>query len=181
MAALPPADEELSLPALLESLLFVADGPVPAGRLAEVLEITPAEVMTLLEELSAEYAHRGLRLQWSGRKMVQLTTAPTAAQAVERFLGLQSTVRLSPAAMETLAMIAYRQPITRPRVDLIRGVNSDGVIRTLLSRGLVEQIGRQETVGRPVLYGTTPAFLQHFGLGSLQELPVLEKESSDGD
>jgi segregation and condensation protein B len=113
--------------------------------------------------------------------MVQLTTAPTAAQAVERFLGLQSTVRLSPAAMETLAMIAYRQPITRPRVDLIRGVNSDGVIRTLLSRGLVEQIGRQETVGRPVLYGTTPAFLQHFGLGSLQELPVLEKESSDGD
>jgi segregation and condensation protein B len=181
MAALPPADEELSLPALLESLLFVADGPVSARRLAEVLEITPAAVATLLEELSAEYAGRGLRLQWSGRNMVQLTTAPTAAQAVERFLGLESTARLSAAAMETLAIVAYRQPITRPRVDIIRGVNSDGVIRTLLTRGLLEQIGRQETVGRPVLYGTSPAFLQHFGLGSLQDLPELGKETSDGE
>lgn len=181
MAALPPADEELSLPALLECLLFVADGPAAVGRLAEVLEIAPAAVMTLLEELSANYDGRGLRLQWSGRQMVQLTTARTAARAVEHFLGLESTARLSPAAIETLAIVAYRQPITRPWVDLIRGVNSDGVIRTLLSRGLLEQVGRQETVGRPVLYGTTPAFLQHFGLGSLQELPELEEESSGGE
>ncbi len=114
---------ELSLPALLESLLFVADGPVPAGRIAAVLDITPEAVLVLLKELEAAYAGRGLRLQWSGKNSVQLTTAPTAASAIERFLGLETSTRLSPAALEALAIIAYQQPVTRPQVDGIRGVN----------------------------------------------------------
>ena len=167
--------EQLSLPALLESLLFVADGPVAASRLAEVLEITSEAVMVLLAELDESYQSRGLRLQWPGATTVQLTTAPAAASAIELFLGLEFTSRLSPAAMEALAIIAYRQPVTRPMVDAIRGVNSDGVIRTLLSKGLIEEVGRAQTPGRPILYGTTPAFLQHFGLVSLEELPELEE------
>lgn len=165
---------QLSLPALLESLLFVADGPVSAGRLAETLEITPEAALVLLRELEGAYAGRGLALQWSGGNTVQLTTAAAAASAIERFLGLEATSRLTPAAMEALAIIAYRQPAGRPQVDAIRGVNSDAVIRTLLSKGLIEEVGRAQAPGRPILYGTTPAFLQHFGLVSLDELPALE-------
>jgi segregation and condensation protein B len=167
---------ELSLPALLESLLFVADGPVPASRIAAVLDITPEAVMVLLKELAESYAGRGLRLQWSSKNSVQLTTAPTAAAAIERFLGLETSTRLTPAALEALAIIAYQQPVTRPQVDGIRGVNSDGVIRTLAAKGLIEEVGRKESPGRPILYGTTPAFLGHFGLTSLEELPELEEE-----
>jgi len=99
---------------------------------------------------------------------------------VERFLGLEATSRLSRAALETLAIIAYRQPISRPQVDAIRGVNSDGVIRSLLSKGLIEEVGRAEGPGRPILYGTTAAFLQAFGLTSLDELPPLEIPEGGG-
>jgi len=175
----PETNTPLPLPALLESLLFVADGPVSAGRLAEALEITPEAALALLKELEAGYTDRGLRLQWSGNNSVQLTTAPAAAVVIERFLGLESTARLSPAALEALSIIAYHQPATRPQVDAIRGVNSDGVIRTLVSKGLIEEVGRKETPGRPILYGTTPAFLQHFGLVSLDELPELEEVTGD--
>jgi segregation and condensation protein B len=171
--SLEPAPD-LSLPALLESLLFVADGPVPAGRLASVLEITREAVLVLLKELEESYADRGLRLQWSGNDSVQLTSAPTAARAIERFLGLGSSSRLSAAALEALAIVAYRQPVTRPQIDGIRGVNSDGVMRTLVGKGLIEEVGRKDAPGRPILYGTTPAFLQHFGLVSLDELPEFE-------
>jgi len=171
---LSQAAPHLPLPALLESLLFVADGPVSADRIADVLGITPEAVLALLKELEEAYTGRGLRLQWSGDKTVQLTTAPAAALVIEHFLGLDETSRLSPAALEALAIIAYRQPATRPQVDAIRGVNSDGVIRTLLSKGLIEEVGRKETPGRPILYGTTPAFLGHFGLVSLDELPEFE-------
>ncbi len=170
------AADQLSLPALLESLLFVADGPVPASRMAEVLEITSEAVLTLLKELEESYSGRGLKLQWSGKNTVQLTTAPTAAPVVERFLGLEFSSRLSTAALEALSIVAYRQPVTRPGVDAIRGVNSDAVLRTLMSKGLIEEVGRKESPGRPILYGTTPAFLQHFGLVSLEELPQLESD-----
>jgi segregation and condensation protein B len=101
---------------------------------------------------------------------------------VERFLGLEATTRLSRAALETLAIIAYQQPVTRPVVDSVRGVNSDGVIKSLLSKGLLQEVGRSEGPGRPILFGTTPEFLQHFGLNSLSELPSLnlpEEESKD--
>ena len=170
--------EEPEAAALLESMLFVASGPVSLQRLARTLEVSPEVVRGLLRALEAEYAGRGLRLQWSGNE-VQLTTAPEAAAVVERFLGLETTSRLSQAALEVLAIVAYMQPATRPEIDDIRGVNSDGALRTLLSRGLLEEVGRRETPGRPILYGTTPDFLQYFGLGSLQELPPLAREDEE--
>ena len=166
-------DDVLSLTARVESLLFVADGPVPTGRLAEVLEATPGQVRRALADLEANCASRGLRLQRAGNR-VQLVTAPEAAPHIERFLGLERRTRLSRAALETLAIVAYRQPITRPGIEVIRGVGSDSVLRTLLSTGLIEEVGRAPTVGRPILYGTTFEFLQHFGLRGLDELPPLD-------
>lgn len=164
--------EEMNIPALVESVLFVASGPVPVSRLARALEVTTAVVEDALQTLATAYRQRGLRLQWSG-SAVQLTTAPAASGAIERFLGLELTTRLSQAALEVLAIIAYMQPVTRPQIDQIRGVNSDGALRTLLSKGLIEEVGRMETPGRPILYGSTPEFLQHFGLNTLAELPAL--------
>lgn len=162
----------LTLEAAVESLLFVADGPVPVARLAEALEVNLREVEAALEALSAAYAERGLSLQRI-RDKVQLTTAPAAAERVQRFLGLAASAPLSKAALETLAIIAYQQPVTRPQIDAIRGVNSDSVIKNLLAKGLIEESGRTEGPGRPVLYGTTAEFLQHFGLTSLADLPPL--------
>jgi len=170
-------DGLLSLAAQVESLLFVADGPVSIGRLAEALEVAPARVERALAGLEATCAGRGLRLQRAGNR-VQFVTAPEAALCVERFLGLERRTRLSRAALETLAIIAYRQPITRPEIETIRGVGSDSVLRTLLSVGLIEGVGRAPTVGCPILYGTTFEFLQHFGLRGLDELPPLEELSS---
>lgn len=166
----------LDTTALLESLLFVASGPVTADRLAAALETTPSVIHSLLKTLEAFYQERGLRLQWSSGNQVQLTTAPAASSVIERFLGLEVTSRLSQAAMEVLAIVGYMQPVTRPQVDQIRGVNSDGALRSLLSKGLIEEVGRLDTPGRPILYGTTPEFLQHFGLVGLEEMPPLTEE-----
>lgn len=167
--------KELSEVALLESMLFVASGPVAVSRLAKVLNCSASKTQKLLDTLADSYQDRGLRLQWNNQQ-VQLTTAPAASKVIEQFLGLELTTRLSPAALEVLAIIAYMQPITRPQVDNIRGVNSDGALRTLLSKGLIEELGRLETPGRPILYGSTPEFLQHFGLSTVEELPPLEDE-----
>jgi segregation and condensation protein B len=166
--------------ALIESILFVASGPVSTGRLAKTLDITPTAVTNLLQELESDYQARGLRLQWSGSS-VQMTTAPENSAVVERFLGLELTTRLSQAALEVLSIVGFLQPVTRPQVDQIRGVNSDSSLRTLLSQGLIEEMGRMETPGRPILYGTTPEFLQHFGLRSIDDLPPLEDEAFDED
>lgn len=173
-------NNHLSLAALVESLLFVAEGPVELRRLAAALEVSVSDIETALAELERSYHSRGLRLQ-RARDRVQLTTAPQAAPYIERFLGQGSKSRLSLAALETLAIIAYRQPITRPEIEAIRGVSSDGVIRTLLSKGLIEEVARAEGPGRPIQYGTTFAFLQHFGLTSLQDLPPLTAEESADD
>jgi segregation and condensation protein B len=173
-----PAVSNLSPAAQIESLLFVASGPVSTYRLATVLDMGQTAVHNLLEEMTADYAQRGLRLQWSGNA-VQLTTAPEASALVEHFLGLEVTSRLSQAALEVLAIIAYMQPATRPQIDDIRGVNSDGALRTLLSKGLIEEIGRMETPGRPILYGTTTEFLQHFGLAGLDEMPPLPEDEEE--
>ena len=175
-----PGDGLLSLEAQVESLLFVADEPVSVGRLAEALEVTPGQVENALGELGTSYAGRGLRLQRAGSR-VQLITAPEAACYVEKFLGLEARTRLSRAALEALAVIVYRQPITRPELEAIRGVSCDSVLRTLLSVGLIEEVGRAPTVGRPILYGTTFDFLQHFGLGGLEELPSLDEVPVDGE
>jgi segregation and condensation protein B len=170
-----PTNAELDTAALLESLLFVASGPVSADRLAKSLELPASYVLNVLRSMDEEYQKRGLRMQWSG-SLVQLTTAPESSAAVERFLGLEVTTRLSQAAVEVLAITAFLQPTTRPQIDQIRGVNSDTALKTLLSFALVEEIGRKDTPGRPILYGTTPDFLQYFGLQSLSELHPLSEE-----
>ncbi len=170
--------DEMTHTATLESILFVASGPVSTARLGTVLNMSPATVRSLLLDLEQSYLERGLRLQWIGQN-VQLTTAPEASEVVERFLGLEVTTRLSQAALEVLAIIAYLQPITRPSIDSIRGVNSDAALRTLLSKGLIEEQGRMDTPGRPILYGTTPEFLQHFGLSIIDQLPPLSDEEEE--
>jgi segregation and condensation protein B len=162
----------LDIPAALESLLFVSAEPVPPSQLATALEVSVAAVEQGLKQLDGELQTRGLRLQRHGGR-VQLTTAPEMAETVDRFLGLEATSRLSRAALETLAIVAYQQPVTRPQIESVRGVSSDGVMKSLLSKGLVQEVGRAEGPGRPILYGTAPEFLQHFGLNSLTELPPL--------
>jgi segregation and condensation protein B len=163
----------LDIPAALEALLFVSAEPVPPSQLATALEVSVSAVEQALKQLDGELQTRGLRLQrHSGR--VQLTTAPEMAEKVERFLGLEATSRLSRAALETLAIVAYQQPVTRPQIEAVRGVSSDAVMKSLLGKGLVAETGRADGPGRPILYGTTPEFLQHFGLSSLVELPPLE-------
>jgi segregation and condensation protein B len=163
----------------LESLLFVAAEPTPVARLALTLEASTEEVELALAELkkACETHRRGLRLQRKGDR-VQLTTAPEATPFVESFLGHDQNTKLSLAALETLVVIAYRQPITRADMEAVRGVNCDGVLRTLIARGLVEPVDRLEQPGRPYLYGTTYQFLQYFGLSDLSELPPLPEEAT---
>lgn len=161
-----------SLPMLLESLLFVADQPVSVGDLARVLDLPRPAVERALKDLDQSLAGRGLRLQRVGSQ-AQLVTAPEAAAFIQRFLGLESTARLSRPALETLSIIAYRQPATRPEIEALRGVNTEGAVRTLLARGLVAPLGRRDTVGQPVEYGTTFQFLEYFGISGLHELPPL--------
>lgn len=181
---LPAANEnaaaERPLLSTLESLLFVADAPVEPARLAQALRSSLAEVNAALTQLRAEYEshNRGMRLQERNGK-VQLVTNPAAAQAVEEFLSLDLTTKLSGPALETLAIIAYRQPVTRTQIEAVRGVDCSGMVRKLEQQGLVEEVGRLETPGRPILYGVTDLFLQHFGLTHLEELPALPELDAD--
>src|SRR5512136_406147 len=177
---LPAENFEIEMPlsVKLEALLFVAAEPVATAQLAEALDVAPSVVERGLNELDASLANRGLRLQrHAGR--VQLTTAPELAELIERFLGLEATSHLSRAALETLAIIAYQQPVTRPQIDAIRGVNSDSMMKSLLSKGLILESGRADGPGRPILYSTTPEFLQHFGLNSILEMPPLAKPEEE--
>ncbi len=174
----PPTDQA-ALPALLESVLFVAAEPVAVARLAQLLETSQEAVEIALADLADTYrtARRGIRLQRKGDR-VQLVSAPEAAPYVERFLGLDAGSKLSPAALETLSVIAYKQPLTRADLEAVRGVNCDGVLRTLLARELIEPVGRLEQPGRPFLYGTTARFLQYLGLESLADLPPLPENDA---
>ena len=163
-----------SLPRVLEALLFVADEPIAPAALGRALELTPAQVRRGLDELAETLRDetRGVRLQ-QGPDGAQLVTAPDVATTVEHFLGLEANRRLSNAALETLAIVAYRQPVTRHVIEQIRGVNSDGAIATLRARGLIEGIGRAPGPGRPLLFSSTQRFLEHFGLERPDELPPL--------
>ncbi len=171
-----PRETEFELPALIEALLLVASGPVAVADLAEIAGARLDEIDLAVSRLT-EIQDRGWVVQ-RHQDQVQLATAPRFAGHIRRFLGLEREARLSSAALETVAIVAYRQPVTRSTIEAVRGVDSTGVIATLLSRGLVEAGGRAETPGQPYQYVTTPAFLQHFGLSSLDELPPLG--SSDG-
>jgi len=159
----------------IEALLFVSSGLISIGQIGKTLDISESEVERTLRSLDDHYKEHGhgLRLM-RVKNRVQLMTAPELSETIEAFLGLEATSTLSQAALEALAIIAYKQPITRPEVDVIRGVNSDTVMRTLLTKGLIEELGRAETPGRPIFYGTSAEFLQYFGLESLDSLPFID-------
>jgi segregation and condensation protein B len=163
----------------IEALLFVASGPVTTAQLAESLGLDVKVVEENLTQIQKDYDEsRGLAIQRHGGR-VQLTTSPSLAADIERFLGLEAIARLSRAAVETLAIIAYRQPISRPSIEAIRGVSSDGVMKNLLTKGLIQEVGRAEGPGRPVLFATTVDFLQHFGLSSIEQLPPFESTEEE--
>lgn len=164
---------------LIESLLFVAAEPIAVRDLARAIELPLDAIEAALEHLQDEYRERGIRLL-RHHDQVQLVSAPEAALVVERFLGVQhSAPRLSNAALETLAIIAYRQPITRSGVEVVRGVDCSGPIRTLLQRNLIADVGRLQAAGRPTLFGTTEEFLKQFGLDHVSRLPELPEIKSE--
>lgn len=189
------ADEEMpvvdveSLPGgargALEAVLMVADAPVPVERLAATLGLPSDQVRDLLEELADEYRGelggrpRGFELRRS-QDGWRIYSSPEHADVVGRFVLDGQTARLSQAALETLAVIAYRQPVTRGQVSAVRGVNVDGVVRTLLTRGLIAEIEQDPATGA-VLFGTTGYFLERMGYDSLDELPPLAPHLPDLD
>ena len=156
----------------LEGLLFVAEKPLSRREIAALAGTDRATVDARLGDLEVSLRERGVRLLVDGDR-VELATAPESGALVARYVGTDA-VRLSAASLETLAIVAYRQPVTKSAVERIRGVDSDYTIRTLLHRRLVVELGRSEAPGRPYLYGTGFEFLERFGLTSLDELPVLD-------
>ena len=169
-----------SLKPALEAMLLVSNDPVAATDLARVLGVAPGEVASALAELAAEYAdcNRGFQLREVAGGW-RLYTHPACHDQVEALVLSWDTRRLSQAALETLAVVAYHQPVTREGVKAVRGVNSDGVISSLVDKGLVREVGREQDRGQAILYGTTQAFLERFGLRSLRELPDLEQFAPD--
>jgi segregation and condensation protein B len=168
----------MSLAAAVECLLFVAGEPLTLEDMARALQCDPLTAEEALRELQLRLGESGSGLQvvsiaggW------QLATRPAYAEAVGRLLARGAT-RLSRAALETLAIVAYRQPVTQPEIEAVRGVAAGSVLKTLLERRLITEIGRKPTVGRPILYGTTPEFLHYFAIGDLTELPPLEEPSN---
>ncbi|MGI8703605.1 MAG: SMC-Scp complex subunit ScpB [Candidatus Limnocylindrales bacterium] len=175
LAGAAPGPGEADLTALqLEALLFVAERPLDRREIGRLSGVDAATVDARLGDLEVLLRERGIRLASAGER-VELVTAPEAGELIARYAG-SDRIRLSSAALETLAIVAYRQPVTRGLIERIRGVDSDYVLRSLLHRRLIVEQGRAETVGRPFLYGTSFDFLERFGLTSLDELPVLDAE-----
>lgn len=174
------AQHLLPLAAAIESLLFVSGRPLEYAELRKLLDIDDTRLAASLHILAdnLESQGRGVRLQQLGEQ-VQLVTAPENAHYIAALLGLPLTARLTTAAMETLAVIAYLQPVTRAQIESIRGVNSDRALLSLLQHGLVAEIGRAQTVGRPALFSTTSEFLQQFGLTHLEQLPQVEQREQE--
>lgn len=168
----------VELKAVIESLLLVADGPVRPDRIALVLEIEVEQAQQLLQELQEDYegTHRGFSLQLVDGGF-QLRTRPEYAEWIRRFRKSRP-FRFSRAGLETLAIVAYRQPVTRAEIDYLRGVDSGGVVRTLLDKRLIRILGKKDIPGKPLIYGTSREFLELFGLRDLSGLPTL-KEFND--
>jgi len=165
--------------AQLEALLLVAGETATVETLARALSLSVEQIEAELRDLDDHYrrhGHGARVLRQGGR--AQLTTAPEHAAVVASFLGVPQGVKLSPAAWDTLAIVAYRQPVSRPEIEGIRGVNSDHTMRLLLEQGLIEERGRADTPGRATVYGTTVEFLKAVGLRALDELPALPDEAT---
>jgi segregation and condensation protein B len=164
----------LGLQRPVEALLFVASEALSIPQLAKLLHADEREIATVLQHIEAEYSERGIVLREVAGGY-RFATSPLARDVVEAYL-LPPKTTLSTPALEALAIIAHLQPVTRSEIEAIRGVNSDSVVSTLLDRGLIAEAGRKDVVGRPMLYKTTPYFLESFGLRSLDDLPELELE-----
>jgi segregation and condensation protein B len=178
--ATPPDADAATAETLLqaEAVLFIATEPLDYATLARALDL-PAEAMPgVVAALRARFAGRGIRVQELAGHL-QLVSAPEAGPTLERFLGGAQPNRLSAAALEVLAIVAYRQPLTRAQVEAIRGVDSSGVMRSLLARDLIHEVGRADSLGRPILYATSPQFLHLFGIESLDDLPPFVHERMD--
>jgi len=177
----PPPVEAESVPIselawAIEAMLFASGQPQTVPALARAAGVGPAAIRTALDQLAGDYEARGLRLVKDGAGLYEIAHAPEYTACIERLLGAAPSQRLSPAALETLAIIAWRQPCTRAQVEAIRGVNSDKLIASLEGRGFLEISGRAETPGRPRLYRTTLQFFEHFGLEGPEDLPPLLEE-----
>ena len=160
------------IPQILEAILFVAGEPVAVADLAQALEVSEMEIMHAVEELQRECERRGVTIHRYGDHL-RMETRPEYAPYVERLLQPVQRQTLSQTAMETLAVIAYRQPVTKGEVEQVRGVKCDYSVQSLLHKGLIREAGRKEALGRPILYATTDRFLEHFGISDIRELPPL--------
>lgn len=163
---------------IIEGILFASgDEGVTIQQIAQVLDVSEIEIIDLLDELTHDFKDRsrGVRIMQSNETFY-LTTKPEHSLYYEKLLSIPYSSKLSQAALETLAIIAYKQPITRAEIEHIRGVNSERPLRTLLRRSLIEEVGRKEAIGRPILFGTSKDFLAYFGLTSLNELPELPED-----
>lgn len=172
--------ERENLPSIVEAILFVAGEPVAVEDLAHALDLTVSEMEAALNGLRDGYdlEKRGLRLNRYGGS-VQLSIRSEYAPYVERLLQPVRRQSLSQAALETLSIIAYRQPVTKAEIEAVRGVKCDYSVQSLMNKRLICEVGRKETIGRPILYGTTDEFLRHFGISSLAELPTVDFSAID--
>lgn len=170
----------MNIKSVIESLLFVNENPIEATKLAQILDVSPKEVEKVIGELVDEYYQRqaGICIIKVGGGY-QMCSSAENEPYVRKMVRERYKQRLSTAALETLAIIAYKQPITKMEIEAIRGVSVDGVLKLLLERGLIKISGRKEVVGRPFLYSTTRKFLEYFGLNSLKDLPKIEEEAVD--
>ncbi|NOZ68092.1 MAG: SMC-Scp complex subunit ScpB [Deferribacteres bacterium] len=168
--------EDKEAKSILEAILFISAEPVTLDTLRKTVEIDKYNTERLLRELVREYSLKNsglLILEVAGG--FQMVTNPACAPWVKKLLSVSVPKRLSQSSLETLAIIAYKQPVIKAEIEAVRGVNSDGVVRTLLERRLIKILGRKEVPGRPLMYGTTKEFLQYFGLKDLSELPTLKE------
>ncbi|MBI4347169.1 MAG: SMC-Scp complex subunit ScpB [Elusimicrobia bacterium] len=168
--------ETAELKTTIETLLFITEQPIPLPRLCKLVGVKDlAQVSGLVQELKQEYEARGAGIQvLEIAEGFQMATKPAQAPFVRKLYADKMTMKLSTAALETLSIVAYKQPITRAEIEQIRGVEVIAALETLLERRLLKVVGRKETVGRPLLYGTTPDFLRHFGLKSIADLPSMD-------
>jgi len=161
---------------ILESLLFVSNKPLTPEELAPIIGIPENLILAAFEELVIEFENKGIQVVKVAGGW-QIVTRVENAEYVDKLLNSPIVTTLSPAALESLAIIAYKQPVTRLEIENIRGVMSDGVVKTLLDKRMIREVGKSDSVGRPILYGTTIEFLRHFGLKDLGDLPALPEGS----